>query len=110
MDDRYALAGSHTRLIKPDAFHASVLFQPTLAFQVRIAQVLPHGMTDAGRAGTEYLDEFVSKVYLPQLEEKVGTLFQQAAGGLDAFQEDPASHRLSDKPLVKVRGTEPLRS
>lgn len=103
IDDRFASAGSHTRLIKPDAFHVTVLFQPTLAFQNRVAQVLPRGMSEVfGRAGTTFLDDFVSKVYLPQLEEKVGTLFQQAAVASDAFNEDPISHRLSPKPLVKV--------
>lgn len=102
IDDRFASAGSHTRVIKPDAFHVTLLFQPTLAFQNRVSQVLPHGMSEGGRAGTMFLDEFVSKVYLPQLEEKVGSLFQLAAIGSDAFNEDPISHRLSPKPLVKV--------
>ncbi|KAG8889462.1 hypothetical protein FRB98_004147 [Tulasnella sp. 332] len=103
IDDRFASAGSHTRLIKPDAFHVTVLFQPTLAFQNRVAQVLPHGMSEVfGRAGTTFLDEFVSKVYLPQLEEKVSSLFQQATDCSDAFNEDPASYRLSPKPVVKA--------
>ncbi|EUC60787.1 transposase family Tnp2 protein, partial [Rhizoctonia solani AG-3 Rhs1AP] len=41
------------------------------------------------------------QVYLPQLEEKVSNLFHQAVGGLDAFQEDTHSGRISEQPLVK---------
>lgn len=101
-DDRYTGAGAHFRIIKADAFHVTVLFQPTLAFLQRVEQVLPPGMGDVARASTAFLDEFVVKVYLPQLEDKVATLFHQAAVSADAFQEDPLSMRLSSKPLIKV--------
>ncbi|KAG9049709.1 hypothetical protein FS837_009354 [Tulasnella sp. UAMH 9824] len=101
-DDRYTGAGSHFRIIKADAFHVTVLFQPTLAFLQRVEQVLPPGMGDVARASTAFLDEFVVKVYLPQLEDKVATLFHQAAVSADAFQEDPLSMRLSPKPLIKA--------
>lgn len=101
-DDRYASAGSHLRLLKPDPFHVTVLFQPTLVFLGRVEQVLPHGMSDAARAAVTFLDDFVLKVYLPQLEEKVSAFFHSAADGADAFQEDVSSRRLSPKPLVKV--------
>src|SRR5882762_1594580 len=81
-DDRLLGAGQHHRLlIKPDAFHVSILFQPTLAFLDRIAEVLPSGVESA-RSSSAVLDEFVLKVYLPQLEEKVSELFQHAITGL----------------------------
>jgi exocyst complex component 4 len=70
----------HRLLIKPDAFHVSVLFEPTLAFLSRISDILPSGMESA-RASTAILDEFVLKVYLPQLEEKVTSLFLQSVTG-----------------------------
>jgi exocyst complex component 4 len=77
-DERVLGAGQHHRLlIKPDAFHVSVLFQPTLAFLGMIADILPDGMESA-RSASEVLDEFVLKVYLPQLEEKISLLFHQA--------------------------------
>lgn len=80
-DDRLLGAGQHHRLlIKPDAFHVSVLFQPTLAFLDRVADVLPSGLESA-RASGSVLDEFVLKVYLPQLEEKVSFLFHHAVTG-----------------------------
>ncbi len=77
-DDRLLGTGQHHRLlVHPDAFHVSVLFQPTLAFMDRIVDVLPSGL-EAGRASSFVLDEFVLKVYLPQLEDKVSELFHQA--------------------------------
>jgi exocyst complex component 4 len=81
-DDRLLGAGQHHRLlIRPDAFHVSVLFQPTLTFLARVADILPSGMESA-RASGAVLDEFVLKVYLPQLEEKVSLLFHQAVTGM----------------------------
>ncbi|KAJ7783589.1 exocyst complex component sec8 [Mycena maculata] len=99
-DDRLLGAGQHHRLIiRPDAFHVSVLFQPTLAFLDRVSDVLPSGV-DSARESTAVLDDFVLKVYLPQLEEKVSFLFHQAVTGPQAFQPDPSSSRLSPQPLV----------
>ncbi|KAG9093587.1 hypothetical protein FS749_014144 [Ceratobasidium sp. UAMH 11750] len=93
----------HRLLIRPDAFHVSVLFQPTLAFLERIGACLPDGVGgEGGLKGSLFLDDFVVKVYLPQLEEKVSSLFHQAAGGADAFQEDTHSGRISEQPLVKA--------
>ncbi|KAG6885406.1 hypothetical protein C0993_002139 [Termitomyces sp. T159_Od127] len=80
-DDRMLGADQHHRLIiRPDVFHVSVLFQPTLAFLTRLSTVLPFG-AESERASSAVLDEFVLKVYLPQLEEKVSELFHQAVTG-----------------------------
>ena len=77
-DDRLLGTGYHHRLlVHPDAFHVSVLFQPTLAFMERITEVLPDGK-EIIRTSSGVLDEFVLKVYLPQLEDKVSELFHQA--------------------------------
>ena len=101
-EDRYASARAHSRLLKADAFHVTVLFTPTLAFLSRVEAILPSGMADTARGPVNFLNEFASEVYLPQLETKVLALFHNAAGGADAFQEDVASGKLSSKPLVKV--------
>lgn len=80
-DERVLGAGQHHRLlIKPDAFHVSILFQPTLAFLEKVASVLPDGLESA-RSASEVLDDFVLKVYLPQLEEKISLLFHHAVSG-----------------------------
>jgi len=80
-DDHLINPGQHHRLlIKPDAFHVSVLFQPTLAFLQRIADTLPSGM-DSTRASSAVMDDFVLKVYLPQLQERVTELFLYSVNG-----------------------------
>jgi exocyst complex component 4 len=80
-DDRILTAGQrHRSLVRPDAFHVSVIFLPTSAFLDRVADILPAGV-DIANASSNILDEFVLKVYLPQLDEKVSTLFHQAVTG-----------------------------
>ena len=100
-DDRLLGAEHHRLLIRPDAFHVSVLFQPTLVFLNRVADVLPSGL-ESTRASSELLDDFVLHVYLPQLEEKSSLLFHNIVTGHDAFLVDPASLKLSPQPLLKV--------
>ncbi|KAF7320273.1 Sec8 exocyst complex component specific domain-containing protein [Mycena kentingensis (nom. inval.)] len=90
----------HKLLIRPDVFHVTVLFQPTLAYLDRVSDVLPSG-AESARESTAVLDDFVLRVYLPQLEEKVSALFHHAVTGPDAFQPDPLSSRLSPEPLLK---------
>lgn len=90
-DDRAASAGQHHRLlIKPDAFHVSVLFQPTLAFLNRMTEIFPHGM-DVVQSATEVLDDFISRVYLPQLEEKISLIFHNTVSS-----KSPLLHRPQD--------------
>lgn len=84
-DDRTMGVGQrHTRIVRPDPFHVTVLFQPTLAFLNKATEILPPGMEVVAASGN-VLDEFVLKVYLPQLEEKVSFLFQQAVSGACHF-------------------------
>lgn len=77
-DERLIGTGQHHRLlVHPDAFHVSILFQPSLAYLDRVSEILPSGLETA-RAFSVIMDEFVLKVYLPQLEERVSVLFHQA--------------------------------
>ncbi|KAK0465001.1 exocyst complex component sec8 [Desarmillaria tabescens] len=102
VDDRILGAGQHHRLlIEPDTFHVTVLFEPTLAFLARVAETLPSG-TESTRDSSAVLDDFVLKVYLPQLEEKVSSLFHEAVTGHDAFLPDPLSAKFCPEPLVKA--------
>jgi exocyst complex component 4 len=101
-DDRLLGVGQHHRLlIKPDAFHVSVLFQPTLAFLNRVTEILPDGVESA-RSASGVLDDFVLKVYLPQLEERISELFHHAVTSPDAFQYDQMSTRFSPKPIFRA--------
>jgi exocyst complex component 4 len=100
-EDRFVEASQHRLLTRPDAFHVSVLFQPTLAFLDRVSDVIPDGK-EFTKGSSTLLDEFVLKIYLPQLEEKVSNLFLTAVNGPDAFQESSVLKELSPQPLVKV--------
>ncbi|CAO1630595.1 unnamed protein product [Sympodiomycopsis kandeliae] len=96
------ITGSHRLLVKPDAFNISVLFQPALAFVDRVRVIMPsEAAGETSKGFSAFLDEFVRDVFLPQLEDKVQTLFQSAVGGADAFSEDPSSRGVSEKPIVK---------
>ncbi|KPV72247.1 uncharacterized protein RHOBADRAFT_56060 [Rhodotorula graminis WP1] len=100
------LNGTHKALVPADAFNVSVLFGPTLAFLDRVREVMPGGLmgedeTNASTGFGGFLDEFVLRTFLPQLEEKVASVFHQAVGGIDAFQEDPNYKRVSRVPIVR---------
>lgn len=80
------LNGTHKALVPADAFNVSVLFGPTLAFLDRVREVMPGGLmgedeTNASTGFGGFLDEFVLRTFLPQLEEKVASVFHQAVGG-----------------------------
>ncbi|GAA5829923.1 hypothetical protein JCM11251_007933 [Rhodosporidiobolus azoricus] len=100
------LNGTHKALVPADAFNVSVLFGPTLSFLERVREVMPGGLmgedeTTAATGFGGFLEEFVSRTFLPQLEEKVASVFHQAVGGIDAFQEDPNHKRVSRVPIVR---------
>ncbi|TNY20452.1 hypothetical protein DMC30DRAFT_251425 [Rhodotorula diobovata] len=100
------LNGTHKALVPADAFNVSVLFGPTLAFLDRVREIMPGGLmgedeTNASTGFGGFLDEFVLRTFLPQLEEKVASVFHQAVGGIDAFQEDPNYKRVSRVPIVR---------
>ncbi|GAA5972148.1 hypothetical protein JCM21900_006105, partial [Sporobolomyces salmonicolor] len=100
------LNGTHKALVPADAFNVSVLFGPTLAFLERVKEIMPGGLvgddeTTASTSFGGFLDEFVLRTFLPQLEDKVASVFHQAVGGIDAFQEDPNYRRVSKVPIVR---------
>lgn len=99
--ESYTGAG-HRLLVKPDAFNVSVLFLPALAFVSRVAAVMPsEAAGETSRGFSAFLEEFVQDVFLPQLEDKVSTLFAGATAHADSFGEDPASRAQLGRPVVK---------
>jgi exocyst complex component 4 len=80
-DDRYSSAGRHRRLIPASAFNITTLFQPTSALLARAIEIIPPGYENETAQFGGGLEDFVVKVFLPQLEEKVTASFQQAVGG-----------------------------
>ena len=80
IDDRLLGVDQHRLLIRPDAFHVTVLFQPTSSFLQRVSESLPSGI-GSPQTSSVVLDQFVLNVYLPRLEEKVSDLFHDAVTG-----------------------------
>ncbi|WVF66723.1 hypothetical protein IAT40_001465 [Kwoniella sp. CBS 6097] len=87
-DDRYSSVGRHRTLIPANAFNVTTLFQPTLSFIHRATSIVPPGFEDSTGAFSTVLEDFVVKVFLPQLDEKVTASFRQAVSGYDAYQVD----------------------
>ncbi|WVW79702.1 hypothetical protein I302_101672 [Kwoniella bestiolae CBS 10118] len=87
-DDRYSSVGKHRTLIPPNAFNVTTLFQPTISLIQRATFIVPPGFEDATGAFSTVLEDFVVKVFLPQLDERVTASFQQAVSGYDAYQVD----------------------
>ncbi|ODN76972.1 hypothetical protein L202_05535 [Cryptococcus amylolentus CBS 6039] len=88
-DDR-SVSGRYRTLVPPNAFNVTTLFQPTLSFIQRTSQIVPQGFEDEMGGIDTVLEDFVVKVFLPQLDEKVTAGFQQAVSGYDAYQVDRA--------------------
>jgi exocyst complex component 4 len=80
-DERFSSSTKHRTLIPPNAFNVSTLFQPTLAFIERAISIIPPGFEDETGTFGSVLEDFVVKVFLPQLDEKVTASFQQAVSG-----------------------------
>lgn len=91
----------HTLLVTPNPFNVVTVFQPCLAFIRRVRMLAPNLVEVEGANFGTYMDEFVVKVYLPQLEDKVISLYQQAVGGSQAFIQDPFWRECSQLPIVK---------
>lgn len=96
---------SYTRLTKADAFNIPVLFQPTCAFIKSGMRILGMNGDDERTPLSElrdFMDTFIEKVFLPQLQDKVMELFQGAVASVDAFAEETDRAGDSPKPVVKV--------
>lgn len=66
-------------LVKPNPFNARILFQPYLSFVSSCKKVAGiSSLDDEAEVIGTFMDDFVVKVYLPQLEEKVDVILQQA--------------------------------
>lgn len=73
--------GQHRKLIPQNAFNVTILFQPTLAFIERAGSIVPAGFEEETSPFSDAIEDFVVKVFLPQLDEKVTASFQNAVSG-----------------------------
>lgn len=92
---------SHRVLIPPNVFNVSTLFEPTIAFIERAGEVIPPGFEGEVSGFGTVLEDFVVRVFLPQLDEKVTASFQQAVSGYDAHQVHRKLASTITKPPLK---------
>ena len=114
VEDNLAAAGGHRTLIAANPFNVTTLFQPTVAFIERSSKIVPEGFEEEPKAFGNVLEDFVVKVFLPQLDERVTASFQHAVSGellmrdgeliqgYDAYQVDRRLQGEADKPPLKV--------
>lgn len=103
-DDRYSSVGRHRQLIPSNAFNISTLFQPTSAFLTRVSDIIPPGYENETDHFGGVLEDFVVRVFLPQLEEKVTASFQQAVGGeSDSYCSAHVQVWMRSPPTLKWR-------
>lgn len=81
-EDRYSTGGKHRNIIPPNVFNVTTLFQPTLAFIDRVEHIIPPGFAEETSAFSTVLEDFVVRVFLPQLDERVTASFAQATTGM----------------------------
>lgn len=97
----HRFSAKHRNLIAPNAFNVSTLFQPTLAFIDRAERIIPPGFQEEIGSFSTVLEDFVVKVFLPQLDERVTASFHQAVSGYDAYQIDRRLATEIVKPPLK---------
>lgn len=106
------LERNYTRIAKADPFNIPVFFQPTCSFIDKCIEILgisgislndaKEGEYDQQNDLRDFMDTFIEKVFLPQLQDKVMELFQGAVASSDAFSEETDRIGETPKPVVKV--------
>jgi exocyst complex component 4 len=81
LDENLVTSGRHRNLIPANPFNVTTLFQPTVAFIVKASSIAPSGFEEEPKAFGAVLEDFVVRVFLPQLDERVTEAFQNAVSG-----------------------------
>ncbi|EEP79359.1 conserved hypothetical protein [Uncinocarpus reesii 1704] len=91
----------HKLLIEPNIFNISLLLPPALSFIQRLTGIVPvDSDIDVGKL-TTFLDDFMTHVFQPQLEEAVTELCTMCFIAVDAYTQDSQWHLHSTKPIFK---------
>ncbi|KAI8579746.1 hypothetical protein K450DRAFT_271588 [Umbelopsis ramanniana AG] len=91
----------HKLLIKPNAYNVSVLLKPTMSFLQRLREIFPKYDSNNIDSFGNFLDDFAVNIFLPQIEDKVMQLIQNATVGADAFRDDDDYQKLSRYPVIR---------
>lgn len=93
----------HKLLVEPNVFNISLLLPPALSFLQRLTDIVPTDSDIDVTKLTSFLDDFMTHVFQPQLEEAVTELCAMCFISAEAYMEDPQWRLYSTKPIFKVQ-------
>lgn len=92
---------SHEMLTPPNVFNVRAFLDPTLLFMQKVQNIFPDPKVTGISHPRQFLDEFLSSVFLPQLEDSLENAFSATVESNEAFQiTDGLSSRLA-APIFK---------
>jgi len=94
-------ATGHKLLVEPSVFNITSLLPPSVSFLKRLRDLIPPGSDIVVSTLSSFLNDFLTNVFHPQLEETLVEMCLQSYVQNDAFQEDPQWARCSQKPIFK---------
>lgn len=94
-------ATGHKLLVEPSVFNITSLLPPSVSFLKRLSDLIPPGSDIVVSTLSSFLNDFLTNVFHPQLEETLVEMCLQTYAQHDAFQEDPHWARYSQKPIFK---------
>lgn len=101
-EDRLNSAEKHRLLVHANPFNVCIIFRPFIAFVSTAKQAIPSSILEGPEIYGTFLNDFITKVYLPRLEEKGTSLFQVAVNG--KFESTPLHQSvLADRRNYAIR-------
>lgn len=92
----------HKLLVEASVFNMGILLPPSLDFLHRLKDVVPPSSEISTGSLTNFLDDFLVNVFLPQLDETVVEAASRAMMEDDAFTVDRDWAKLASKPIFTV--------
>lgn len=96
----------HKLLAESSVFNMGILLPPSLEFLYRLKEVVPPSSDISTGSLTNFLDDFLVNVFLPQLDETVVDAVGRAMLEDDAFAVDRDWAKVASKPIFTVSSNE----
>lgn len=94
-------ATGHKLLVDPSVFNITSLLPPSVTFLKRLRDLIPPGSDIVLSTLSSFLDDFLTNVFHPQLEETLVEFCSQSFMQADAFQEHPQWARYAPRPVSR---------
>jgi len=94
-------ATGHRLLVDPSVFNITSLLPPSVSFLKRLRDLIPAGSDIVLSTLSSFLNDFLTNVFHPQLEETLVEFCSQSFMQPDSFQEHPQWTRFSQKPILR---------